>query len=112
VDYLLVDLLHLLLRVGDQVRTSRVCDGSLKDAPQLLKALVRDVVSLGQAVCRKCATDRCSTKYCSCSCHAGSVAALTAAAKDIGVTLQFWASRDEATSTASGTSTPCMHVQL
>eukprot|EP00160_Parvularia_atlantis_P021851 Unigene9636_Nuclearia_a/m.29446 Unigene9636_Nuclearia_a/g.29446 ORF Unigene9636_Nuclearia_a/g.29446 Unigene9636_Nuclearia_a/m.29446 type:complete len:335 (-) Unigene9636_Nuclearia_a:2-1006(-) len=86
VDYVLVDLLHLLLRVGDQ----------------LVKQLIRDVISLQQAMCRTCARRKCAKKFCSCTCHAGRLLALTNAADDVGATLNFWASRNEATGVASG----------
>lgn len=67
---------------------------------------MRDAIALDQGICGKCAAgSRCSAKFCSCKCHTNAVSALTSAANEIGVTLQFWTSRDETTSAASGSST-------
>eukprot|EP00160_Parvularia_atlantis_P011504 Unigene224_Nuclearia_a/m.823 Unigene224_Nuclearia_a/g.823 ORF Unigene224_Nuclearia_a/g.823 Unigene224_Nuclearia_a/m.823 type:complete len:457 (-) Unigene224_Nuclearia_a:18-1388(-) len=87
VDFTLVDVLHLLLRVGDQ----------------LLKGLVREIIEHQHGLCGKCAhRSTCAKRLCSCECHASKLRALSDAASDLGVTLEFFAARTESTGADSG----------
>jgi hypothetical protein len=82
IHHVLIDLLHLLLRVTDQ----------------LFLHLIDDVLFIRGFVCANCTSKR---KSCDAACHIDRLATLVAGSAAIGVNLQFWQKSNDSSGTSS-----------